>query len=297
MANPTLYLSHRDGGKSSEESMYRLLNKIAGSTNYGIIGSGDLLVSQTSPTPAMTVDIAAGDLVIPYQGYFYYSWVPSVYTLTIAANSSGNARKDAIVAYVDLTVVQSTTSNNPGALKFMDVQGTPAGSPVVPSDSNIQIAIGAGNPFHRIANVNVANGASSIVNANITDTRANFILAATAANVLTFTNKKYSKIVAINEYDNGNSGASPAIDWRNGDRQKITLNANATFTFSNAVEGQYLTLWMYENGTGGYSITLPSIKWESGSPPSFDTTALAVHCITIRYDGTNYYGSYGQSFA
>lgn len=47
----------------------------------------------------------------------------------------------------------------------------PDASPVAPSTSVIQTAVGSANPFIRLANVTVASGATSITNANITDVR------------------------------------------------------------------------------------------------------------------------------
>lgn len=54
---------------------------------------------------------------------------------------------------------------------FTAVEGTPAGSPTAPSDNDIQTDLGAGVRWHRLANVAVANGFATIVDANITDTR------------------------------------------------------------------------------------------------------------------------------
>jgi hypothetical protein len=99
----------------------------------------------------------------------YHGYSDTVENLTIGANNSGNPRIDAVVAYVDLSASPNSDASN--VLKFTVVAGTPASSPVVPSDSEIQAAIGAGNPFIRLAEVLVNNGASIILNSNITDKR------------------------------------------------------------------------------------------------------------------------------
>ena len=294
---PNKYTAFRDGGKHSEEAMFRLLNKIAGANNEGVIGTGDLLVEENG-TPDMDLLIATGDVIIPYQNHFFHSWVTASQEVTITANSSGDPRIDVVAAYIDLTVVQSTTSNNPDALVFEVVAGTPAGTPTAPNSAAIESAIGASNPYTILAEVEVADGATAITNAEITDVREVFVLGVGVSNTQTLSNKKISKLVAINEYDNGNLGASPNINWAQGDRQKGLLNANATLTFSNAVEGQVLTLWLVENGTGGYSITLPAgIKYPNGITPSFVTTANAVNVIVIRYDGTSYYAQFATDFS
>lgn len=289
------YTAFRDGGKSGEEAFSRLLNKIADTNNEGVVGTDNLEVTEIG-TPDMSVDIAVGDIVIPYQNHFFHSWVTASENVVITANASGNPRIDAVVAYIDLTEVSSALSNNPDALKFMVIAGTPAGSPSAPLDATIQTAVGASNPFHRLANVAVANGASSIVTANITDTRELFVLGVGISNAQTLSNKIISKLVAINEYDNGNSGASPNINWANGDRQKITLTGNATFTFSNAVEGQVLTLWLVQDGTGGRTVTLPTIKWPGGSAPTFSASANDIDMIVVRYNGSAYFGMFATDF-
>lgn len=165
----TNFLAVRDGGKTNEEGAMRAVSKLL--KVGGVYTSSDLAVTQHAGTPAMNVDIATGDIFIPYLTYIYHDWSDAVNTVTITSNSSGNPRIDAIAAWVDLSVVSSSSNNNPGAFKFIAVAGTPAVSPTAPSDSDIQSAIGASNPFLRLANVTVASGTSSIVNANISDQR------------------------------------------------------------------------------------------------------------------------------
>ncbi len=59
-------------------------------------------------------------------------------------------------------------------------------------------------------------------------------------------------------FDAGNSGASLDIDWDDGDQQKVTLTANATLTFSSVKVGAVYTLWIVQDGTGGWDLTLPT---------------------------------------
>lgn len=98
-------------------------------------------------------------------------------------------------------------------------------------------------------------------------------------------------------YDNGNSGASKDIDWTNGDRQKLTVTASTTLTFSGAIAGKVLTLEIIEDGTGGYTITLPTLKWPGGLAGAFTTTANAKNTITMFYDGTDYLAQIGAGYA
>src|SRR6266849_3830769 len=124
----TAFLHNRDGGKTSESGQNREVRQLS-SNDSGIIRNGHMAVSQHS-SGNMSVDIAVGELFIAYQDYGFWTWNDATYNLAVATADPSNPRIDAIVAYVDLSVVSSASNNNPGALKFMDVAGTPAGSPV-----------------------------------------------------------------------------------------------------------------------------------------------------------------------
>lgn len=95
-------------------------------------------------------------------------------------------------------------------------------------------------------------------------------------------------------YANGNLGATPTINWANGDLQTGVLSANTTIAFSNAVAGQRLTLFMQQNGTGTYTIAwTPSITWQDGSAwatTNYTTTANKWNVVVILYTGTEYIG-------
>lgn len=164
----TNYIGNMDGGQTSVEGH----NRRTRLTMYsqGIMASGHLAVTQQS-TPSTSVDVAAGDIFLFLNNYFLHGWASTTNTIAIAANSSGNPRIDKIVAYADLTAFTSSSSNNPGALKIVLIQGTPAVSPTAPSDVTIQASIGASNPFMALATIAVANGFTTIVTANITDDR------------------------------------------------------------------------------------------------------------------------------
>lgn len=112
-----------------------------------------------------------GTLIDTTNGFPYYGWMDAAENVTIATADGSNPRIDAIVAYVDLTVVSSSNSNNPNALKLKAVSGTPAGSPTAPNDATIQTSVGGTNPFIRLAHVTVNAAATTITNANISDQR------------------------------------------------------------------------------------------------------------------------------
>lgn len=91
--------------------------------------------------------------------------------------------------------------------------------------------------------------------------------------------------------DLGTVGATETVNWNNGDRQKMTLDENLTITFSNATEGQTLTLYMLQDGSGTNTITFSdTIVWADNTTPTFTTTANKWNVVVIAYVGGEYLG-------
>ncbi len=125
----------------------------------GIVASTDYAVAQSSPV-AMSVTVGTG------KAYIYISSLASYYrtildaaaTLSIAANSSGSTRIDTICIKIDTGATPDANASNVATVVV--VQGTPgAGAPATPAN------------HYKLAEVTVANGAVSIVTANIADSR------------------------------------------------------------------------------------------------------------------------------
>lgn len=95
--------------------------------------------------------------------------------------------------------------------------------------------------------------------------------------------------------DLGTVGATETVSWANGDRQKMTLDENLTITFSNAAEGQTLTLYMLQDGSGTNTITwADTITWQDGitwGTSYYTTTANKMNIAVITYVGSAYYGN------
>jgi len=94
------------------------------------------------------------------------------------------------------------------------------------------------------------------------------------------------------EVDNNATGSTLTIDWRRGQKQRVDMTSDCTFTFS-APEGVCnLMLRLVQDGTGGRDPTFPStVKWQGGTVPTWVTTANAVNVIAMYYDGTNYHST------
>ena len=100
------------------------------------------------------------------------------------------------------------------------------------------------------------------------------------------------------EFDNGNSGSAIAIDWLNGDRQKLTVTASTTLTYSNAQKGMTLGLDINEASGGGFSVSMPaSTIWPGGTVGTFTTSANAKNSIVCRFNGSQYLTQLAANFA
>ena len=97
----------------------------------------------------------------------------------------------------------------------------------------------------------------------------------------------------FSEFDNGDSGAADTIDWAaNGNKQKSTLTANCTFTFTAPTGPASLLLKLAQDGVGSRTVTWPAtVHWPSGTAPTLTTTVSRIDIITFYFDGTTYFGS------
>lgn len=123
----------------------------------GVFAGGTAMQVTQAGTPAMSVLVNAGYCAVAHltQGHGVYIFgCTAQETLTVSANSSGQTRIDLIVARV------YDTANSSSYCDVEIVAGTPgSGQPAAPGTSLL------------LATVTVASGASSILNANITDKR------------------------------------------------------------------------------------------------------------------------------
>jgi hypothetical protein len=157
LRNPPSWLQN---GSHTAENDRLTANQIVWAQT-GVRRTNDLTVSQ-SGTPAMSVSIAAGWAII-LGDYTSNMGAYSVYndaavTGTITTADATNPRIDRIC----LTVSDSAYTGSTNTVAVNVVAGTPAGSPVAPATPVNSISL---------ATVAVAAGATTIVNANITDTR------------------------------------------------------------------------------------------------------------------------------
>lgn len=112
-------------------------------------------------------------------------------------------------------------------------------------------------------------------------------------------NLKIERTATFLEYDNGNSGATPTVDWNKGNKQKITLNAaTVTFAFTAPPGPCNLILKLIQDVTGGRAGVWPaSVKWPGGLTPTLSTGASDVDVAAFYYDGTDYFSVVSLDFS
>lgn len=89
----------------------------------------------------------------------------------------------------------------------------------------------------------------------------------------------------------GNSGTGTVtFDWNDGNVQTVTLTGNCTFALSNPKSGASYQIIVAQDGTVRTVNWSTTVKWASGTTPTFTGTSGKFDIITIIYDGTNYYG-------
>lgn len=144
--------------------------------------SGDIVNGfLVTPGTGMQIVVSDGNAIINYgsSGSTSARLVSLVasFTAPVTVADASNPRIDSVVVYVDNSVTlpsgtpSSANLDGKGVAKLAVVRGNPAASPVSPTEAMILAAIGAGNPWTRIATVRVNAGVTVIAAGQITGTR------------------------------------------------------------------------------------------------------------------------------
>ena len=272
MALPQLTL-HTDSGfvtegqddKEDESNLLDSLldNAINKPTDFSVTAGGTFNLN----TPQVNIDLYLGSGLIRLTG------TPGAATTIIVLD--GNKR---IAFFNDSS--QATTINTV----------TGAASPV-------QIAAGATKTIH-------TRGAEiTIVADDATQTGA--LLADGSVNVtgnFDWVDKELKRPLLIDYGEASNAPASAAsitLNIETGNTFDVTMDQNTTLVFDNPTASGNacsFTLYLRQNATGGWVVTLPAtVRWENGTPPTFSTAANQYDIISfVTIDaGTNWHAFLG----
>ena len=94
------------------------------------------------------------------------------------------------------------------------------------------------------------------------------------------------------EVVNVTAGTTLTVDWKQGQKQRVEMGHDCTFTFAPPAGVCNLMLRLVQDGTGGRDPTLPaSVKWQGGTDPTWVTTANSVTVMAMYFDGTDYHAT------
>lgn len=241
----------------------------------GLLTTADLVVGEAGGG-GLAVDISIGRAYVKGANTNAYPVrSTTIATPTFTANASGNSRIDAVVLYIDLDQLPDPSGGGDDVAKIMVVAGTPAGSPVAPDDSAVQAAVGAANPWLRLANCTITSGATG-VSAGQIENIGQIVFMNTRRPIFSLT---YAANVTPN--------------FLNSDKQKITLTGNVTFVAPTNMEvGDAIELQILQDGTGGRTVTwFAGITWMSPDY-SVNSTASKKSIYVIEKTGAATYNGY-----
>lgn len=99
------------------------------------------------------------------------------------------------------------------------------------------------------------------------------------------------------EHDAEDSGeGTKTIDWNEGNCQKVTMNGNCTFAFTNLRAGARYMLRLVQDSTGNRIATWPAaVHWPVAGAPTLSSMDR-IDLIAFYCDGTILYGSYSLNY-
>ncbi len=106
--------------------------------------------------------------------------------------------------------------------------------------------------------------------------------------------EKAPRVETVNVVAAAGAAETLLVGWN-----RVTLDANCTFTFPAAAAGTIILLELVQDGTGGWTATWPgTVKWPAATAPTLTVTAAKADEFAFRcYDGTNWNGEIvGQNY-
>jgi len=199
----------------------------------------------------------------------------------------------------NINVSAGTTSQNLSALTFSNSNGVSFG--LNGSIVTASVVPGGGGGIAAAAGTQTATSGTVVFsNSNgftFGMSNSSVVTIATSAGNITASNEA----VFASEVSNTPSAGAATINWKSGNKQTVTLNA-ATVTLSfTAPDGPCsVTLRVVQDGSGSRLVAWTGsglvINWVGGVVPTLSTAAGAVDIVSLYWNGTAWYGSYGIGF-
>lgn len=283
MATP-IYTIKSGAAAHPESTVLQFVTDLLKTTGIMDIVNGTQFKVYQKASPGMGVKVKVGRaylLATGGNGYPVHMDADDTSAITVPANSSGNPRIDSVVLYVNTG--GTPNSGGDGVALLMEVEGTAAPSPSAPTDVNIQSAVGAGNPFIRLANLAVAAGATQILDGNITDTRTQVAFRSDLLN-----QDAWVKVPVT-------VGGTTNVDLSLGKKFQITMGAgNTTLALKNVpLIPKSIIIRITQDGVGGRTVAWwGSLDWGTEGTPTLSTAVsatdeIAINFLTVVSDSVN----------
>ena len=225
---------------ASDHDLMHIINDFFEDGGVLDLVNGDFLVEQ-SDTPGMHVKVGAGTIYVPNSSWVKNSWEPKFYRvisdaeetgIAIASNASGQTRIDLICQKIDKITAPNDDADN--VCPIVVVAGTPgSGAPAVPNDHEV------------LAEVEVADGETSITTAEITDRRRQIFVRPNIIN---------HGIKTVED------GANVTFDSEDGKYTKffVEVAGDRNLLFDNVPVGLPLTLFIKQGSGGDHDPVFPA---------------------------------------
>lgn len=268
----------------------------------GAVGDSDLQVLPQT-TANNTVKVKTGKLYAktPSGGMVYHVNNNADYSpITITNNPSGNPLIGSVYLKIDTVVTPDNLASNVATFGYL--AGTPAASPVAPTDAELQTAVGSGNVVVRLADISVVAGftsAMAIDASMITDKRvvAGFSTASITDGSVT-TAKLATNAVTNASIHSFGAGAASVIGangsgiWPGcspSSRSVTTTGGNLLISFT--FNGLSLSA-----GNGYIGFVVDNVAYESGNTTNSTATTAMSGCIYLSLPaGTHTFTPYGRN--
>jgi len=196
---------------------------------------------------------------------------------------------------------QLITNAQPYVTSLGTLTGLTVATPIIGSIYNATNVTGASQPNITAVGTLTSLTSSGTITAVNHVGALNGIVGGVTPNTATFTTATINNRIIETVNAIGSVGSTATIDWSAGDVQTLTLTNNCTLTFTNPPSSgktQTLTLVVYQDATGGRTLTYPTgIRWSYGQAPVLTTTPTYRDVLSfITYDGgTTYLGAYSMA--